>query len=243
VVLTGTQLGTYGFEVPGASLTGLVRRVLGETPVPRLRVSSLQAQEVTPELFDLWSDARLCPHFHLPLQSGSATVLRAMRRRYSPQQYLETVELIRQRLPEASVTADVIVGFPGETERDFRETYELCSRAGLAGVHVFPYSARPGTSALYIEPKVGEQEKRNRMRKMLALAGEQAHAYRSGLVGSVRPVLWEASRLAGDATAWSGLTDTHVRVATVSPLHLSNRITATQLDRQQGEVLWGTVAE
>ncbi len=116
VVLTGTQLGSYGFDLPDVDLAGLLRRVLSETAVPRVRVSSLQPQEVVTDLLDVWKDRRLCPHFHMPLQSGSDGVLRRMRRRYSASGYAEAVRRIRGALPAASVTADVVVGFPGETE-------------------------------------------------------------------------------------------------------------------------------
>ena len=107
VVFTGTQLGTYGFDLPGTSLAGLIRRLLDETYVPRLRVSSLQPQEVSDDLLALWEDPRLCPHFHMPLQSGSSDVLRAMRRRYSPRRYVQAAETIRQRVARAAITTDI----------------------------------------------------------------------------------------------------------------------------------------
>ena len=238
VVLTGTQLGTYGFDVPGASLAGLIGRILRQTSVPRLRVSSLQPQEVSPELLDLWANPRLCPHFHMPLQSGSAAVLKAMRRRYSPPQYIEAVATIRQRVPGAAITADVIVGFPGETAEQFQETYDLCREVQLAGLHVFPYSVRPGTSAAYLRLKVSDADKHQRVERMLALEKEQARRYRRGLLGTTHPVLWETSR----AQVWSGLTDSYVRVATLSDQPLQNRITPLLLERHEGEVVWGMIA-
>ena len=131
VVLTGTQLGSYGFDIPGASLTDMLRRLLDETAIPRLRVSSLQPQEITDELLELWQEERLCPHFHLPLQSGSEPVLKQMRRRYSPGRYLEAVRMVRTAVPHAALTADVIVGFPGETVEQFQDTYDLCKRGGF----------------------------------------------------------------------------------------------------------------
>lgn len=242
VVLTGTQLGTYGFDIPGASLAGLIERILQRTSVPRLRVSSLQPQELDASLLDLWHDPRLCPHFHLPLQSGSAAVLEAMRRHYSPRQYVATVEAIRREVPRAAVTSDIIVGFPGETQDQFQETYELCLEIGFAGLHVFPYSVRPGTTAAYLEPKVEAREKGFRMEKMLALAREQAHSYRQGLLGTTRSVLWETSRSMADAQVWTGLTDNYVRVAAASPQPLRNRVTPVVLEHQVGEVVWGRIA-
>ena len=242
VVLTGTQLGTYGSDLGVAPLAGLIREILRQTSAPRLRVSSLQAQELNSELLDLWADPRLCPHFHLPLQSGSAAVLKAMRRRYSPRQYTEAVEAIRRRVPHAAVTADVIVGFPGETEDQFQETYDLCRELRVAGLHVFPYSTRPGTTAAYLSPTVEEKVKRIRMEKMLALARELAHSYRRRLLGTTGSVLWENSYAKAGAQVWTGLTGDYVRVATFSDQALHNRITATILERQDSQVVWGKVA-
>ncbi len=242
VVLTGTQLGTYGFDIPGTSLAGLIRRLLEETSVPRLRVSSLQPQEISDYLLSLWEDPRLCPHFHLPLQSGSAEVLKAMRRRYSPRQYVQAVETIRQRVTRAAITTDVIVGFPGETAQQFKETHDLCQDVHYSGLHVFPYSPRPGTSAAHLSFKA-EPEKRHRMEVMLALARGQARRYRQTLLGTTCPVLWEASRSVAGVQVWSGLTDSYVRVATASTEPLHNRITPVVLEHQEGEVVWGRVTE
>ena len=122
VVLTGTQLGSYGFDLTGTNLKGLVELILRETKVKRLRISSLQPQEITLDLLELWDDRRLCPHFHIPLQSGSDYVLKRMRRRYTAAQYTEAVERVRTRVPQAAVTADVIVGFPQEGDQHFQES-------------------------------------------------------------------------------------------------------------------------
>ena len=119
VALTGTQLGTYGFDLTDANLQRLLERILAETDVERLRVSSLQAHEITASLLQLWSDSRLMPHFHIPLQSGCDTTLRAMRRRYDTSQFAASVELVRRMYPDAGITTDIIVGFPGESDEDF----------------------------------------------------------------------------------------------------------------------------
>jgi len=147
VVLTGTQLGTYGFDLPGADLSTLLRRLLNETPVTRIRVSSLQPQEISSELLDLWGNNRLCPHFHVPLQSGCNSILKAMRRRYDTARFTRTIGLIRQTIADAAITTDLIVGFPGEGDPEFRESLRFVDTIGFSDMHVFPYSARPGTSA------------------------------------------------------------------------------------------------
>ena len=241
-VLTGTQLGSYGFDLDGIDLQRLISRVLAETSISRLRVSSLQPQEIGQGLLKLWADPRLCPHFHLPLQSGSDAVLRRMRRRYTGQRYLDAVGAIRSSVPGASITADVIVGFPGETDDDFDATYALCEQAEFAGIHAFPYSVRPGTSAAHFDDKVGPAVKSARMERLLELAGKQSAAFRSAMLGSTRPVLWEEHSGEDRVRVWHGLTDNYIRVAASSTAPLRNRITPVRLERIDGETMYGSVA-
>ncbi len=229
VVLTGTQLGSYGFDLDGETLAGLLRRILRETDVDRLRLSSLQPQDVDDELLELWSDPRLCPHFHLPLQSGSDAVLRRMRRRYTAERYAQAVERIRAAVPAVSITADVIVGFPGERDADFEASYALCESLSFADAHVFPYSVRPGTSAAHYDGQVDPRVKADRVRRLLSLTRQQFADYRRAARGQVRPVLWEEGRADGGATRWYGLTDNYLRVAAASPLDLANTVTPARL--------------
>ncbi len=241
VVLTGTQLGSYGFDLPNASLASLIERILSQTEVERLRVSSLQPKEVSDELLGLWADARLCPHFHLPLQSGSDAVLGRMRRRYTGDEYAETVERIRIAAAHASVTADVIVGFPGETEADFRATYDLCERMGFADMHVFPYSVRPGTSAAHYGEQLPPSVKSERMRALLELGKAQARRFRTDRLGSTRPVLWESRDGDEGKARWTGLTDNYIRVRTYSGRDLLNEITPATLAALRDGIVWAEV--
>jgi threonylcarbamoyladenosine tRNA methylthiotransferase MtaB len=222
-------LGTYGFDLPGIDLPELLRTVLAETSIDRLRVSSLQAQEITPELLDLWDDPRLCPHFHIPLQSGSDTILRSMRRRYDTDRFAETVKLVRERFPDAGITTDVIVGFPGEGVREFAESYSFALSIGFSDMHVFPYSIRPGTSAAYLDAQVAVDQKKERTGEMLELAATAVREFRSGALGQTRPVLWEPAKGKDSGGVWSGLTDTYLRVRTQSSRDLSNVITDARL--------------
>ncbi|MCY4529021.1 MAG: tRNA (N(6)-L-threonylcarbamoyladenosine(37)-C(2))-methylthiotransferase MtaB [Chloroflexi bacterium] len=225
VVLTGTQLGSYGFDLEGIDLAGLIGYVLERCSMARLRVSSLQAHEIDERLLALWSDDRLAPHFHLPLQSGSDAVLKRMRRRYDSRQFLEAVDGIRQAIPDAAITTDVIAGFPGETEREFEDTYRLCREVGFASMHVFPYSARPGTSAAHFRDDVPPQVKSERVGRFIELAQEQAARYRGRFLGTSRRVLWESHK----AGEWVGLTDNYIRVAARSDRELTNEITWTRI--------------
>ena len=235
VVLTGTQLGSYGFDLEGETLAGLLARILRETDVSRLRLSSLQPQDIDDELLGLWANPRLCPHFHLPLQSGSDEVLRRMRRRYTAEHYTQAVEQIRAAVPAVSITADVIVGFPGEDDADFEASYALCESLAFADAHIFPYSVRPGTSAAHFDGQVNPRLKADRVRRLLSLAKRHFAGYRRDARGQVRPVLWEESRANGGAAMWYGLTDNYLRVA-VSSLHdLANTITPARLGELGGD--------
>ena len=150
VVLSGIHLGTYGRDLdPKSSLQSLIENILGNVPaLQRLRLSSIEPLEVTPEIVDLVAtDSRMAHHFHIPLQSGSARVLRAMRRPYQREYYSDLLGRIRSRIEDATIGADVMVGFPGETDAEFSETFRLVEETPLTYLHVFPYSSRPGTVA------------------------------------------------------------------------------------------------
>ena len=229
VVLTGTQLGSYGFDLDGSSLVSLIRAIIARTDIERLRVSSLQPKEMTDELLALWDDRRLCPHFHMPLQSGNDSILRKMRRRYNSREYEETVERIRSRIPDASITADVIVGFPGESDGDFRDTYELCERIGFTDMHVFPYSVRPGTGAAHYEGHLSPDVKGQRTRALLELAKRQARQFRLSRIGATRRVLWESRSRRDASTCWLGLTEDYIRVRTKRVRSLLNEVTPVTL--------------
>ena len=237
IVLTGTQLGSYGFDLPDADIVSLVRSLLERTDLPRIRISSLQPQDISDELLDLWTDRRLCPHFHVPLQSGSDAVLERMRRRYSAVEFQDAVARIRSAVPDVSVTADVIVGFPGESESDFRDTVDVCVASDLASVHVFPYSIRPGTSAAYYDTQVDSAAKTERVAELTEVARGLSHDFKSRFLGHVREVLWERAvdGDAGEHSVWSGLTDNYIRVRASTETDLANRIVTSRLTSIDGD--------
>ena len=146
IVLTGVHLGAWGKDL-GMDLRRLVHAVLSRTDVPRLRLSSLEPWDLDREFFDLWEDPRLCPHLHLPLQSGCAATLRRMARRTTPRSFRLLLEAARDLIPEVAITTDVIAGFPGETEAEFEESLAFVREMEFAGGHAFTYSPRPGTAA------------------------------------------------------------------------------------------------
>ena len=242
VVLTGTQLISYGFEYGNTNLQQLVETILLKTNIPRIRVSSLQPQIIDHQFLNLWKNERLCPHFHIPLQSGSNSVLQKMRRLYDTSEYSEKIGLIRSALPEASVTTDIIAGFPGESDLDFEKTYELCDRLRFADMHIFPYSSRNGTSAWYFKPKIEPLIKKHRVDSLIKLSTKNFKAYRENLIGQTRKVLWEKKIRLGQSNYWSGLTDNYARVYTETPENQSNEIRSTVLTSISGDRLFGKLA-
>lgn len=223
IVLTGTEIGSYSSG--GIGLEELLKRILAETEVARLRLSSLQPQEISPELIGLWYDERLCRHFHLSLQSGSDAVLERMGRRYNAADYQRAVDLIREAVPGVAITTDIIVGFPGETEAEFQESYNFAKQMEFARIHVFPYSPRQGTKAAAMPDQVEDKVKRERSRKMLALGRVSVRNFRRKFVGKTVMVLWEKQTCG----VWSGLTDNYIRVFTKSDKDLTNQLLPAKL--------------
>jgi threonylcarbamoyladenosine tRNA methylthiotransferase MtaB len=211
VVLSGINLGSYGRDlVPRATLADVVRRILVETDLEQLRFSSIEPQDITEDFATLVACSdRVARHFHIPLQSGSNRILQAMHRWYRTELYAERVNLIRRLLPDAAIGADVIVGFPGETDADFRATVEFIERLPFTYLHVFSFSARPGTAAAALGDAVLLQTVRNRARALRDLAQQKSAAFRASQAGrTVR-----ALTLAQGGENWTeALTGNYLRV-------------------------------
>ena len=213
IVLTGTQLGSYGFEFDGTSLKTLLNGLIVNTDINRIRVSSVQPQEFSDELLDLWDSGRLCPHFHIPLQSGSDRILGLMRRRYDSKLFLESIKKVRSRVDRASITTDVIVGFPGETEEDHDATKSVCDLAKFSDMHVFKFSRRNGTIAAHLEDDVPYQVKARRSRELISMGETNFSDFRLKMDGSSENVLWETKNIGARGPKFAyGLTGNYVRV-------------------------------
>ncbi len=236
IVLTGTEIGSYSAD--GLGIKGLLERILGETGIERLRLSSLQTYEINSDLLSLWEDERLCSHFHISLQSGSDSVLRRMKRGYTKRGYEKAVGMIREMLPDAAITTDVIAGFPGETNEEFMETFDLCRRIGFARIHVFPYSPRPGTAAVLMAGQVDSKVKKERAGVMLALAKESAKNFQSKFIDKKMGVLWEQKT---EKDIWSGYTSNYIRMYSGSEQNLTNVIALTRLNRLYQDGIWGDI--
>ena len=230
VVLCGVHLGGYGADL-GLDLTSLVERVLRATRVPRVRLSSLEPWDLPDGFGALWaaSDGRLLPHLHLPLQSGSDGVLRRMARRCLTGSFARLVDRLRAAIADLHLTTDLIVGFPGETDAEFRDTLDFAARIGFAHVHMFPFSPRDGTRAAELPGRLGPAVIRERVRELGELAARMKAEHVARAVGQTRPVLWEMGERGprGDgARRFSGYTDTYLRVESDVPgeVELENMI-------------------
>ena len=237
VVLTGTKLGDYGRNGE-AGLPGLVRRILDETAVERLRLSSVQPADLTPEFLSLWRDPRLCPHLHLPLQSGSDSILDRMQRLYSRAEYQGAVDRARAAIPDLSITTDVLVGFPGETAGEFEESRRFCNAMGFAGIHVFSYSKRPGTPAAAMPAQVPHETKQRRSAAMAALGRESGGRFRAGFLGRTMAVLWEEAAADG---LWTGHAANYLRVCARSGEDITGRILAVRITEEYADGVGGEI--
>ncbi len=231
-VLSGVHLGSYGHDWDDPQgLYNLVRTILADTDIPRIRLSSLEPWDLDGKFFELGQNERLLPHFHLPLQSGCDSTLQRMARRTTQDQFTRLIEAARQAIPDLSVTTDVMIGFPGETDTEFAESIAFIEKMAFAKLHIFRYSRRKGTVAAKMLGQVSPQKAQERSRRMHALNAQLERNFRRRFIGRTMPVLWETSEPYGFGLQWSGLTNNYTRVVTQtnSETNLRNRIIETDL--------------
>ncbi|HAJ27985.1 MAG TPA: tRNA (N(6)-L-threonylcarbamoyladenosine(37)-C(2))-methylthiotransferase MtaB [Syntrophus sp. (in: bacteria)] len=193
VVLTGIHLGVYGEDrQDGSSLAGILRQVEEHRTIERLRLSSLEPREITEEILEIMKSARIiCPHLHIPLQSGDDGILSSMGRNYDAAFFRDLVGKVCATRPDMTVGMDVMVGFPGEDEKAFENTIALIESLPIAYLHVFPYSRRPGTAAALMGSQVGEEDKKRRGQTLRQLGMMKRQAFLGRFIGSTMPVLIE----------------------------------------------------
>ena len=193
ITVTGIEIASWGVDLPGKpSLESLLEAVCEAAGDMRVRLGSLEPRIITKEFCERVKNLKnLCPQFHLSMQSGCDTVLSRMRRKYDTARYLESVDLLKEAFPGCAITTDMIVGFPGETEEEFRESLEFIRKCGFADMHIFPYSRRPGTPADRMPGQLGNAVKEDRSRRAIAVAEEMSRAYRESFVGTTLEVLFE----------------------------------------------------
>ena len=210
IVLTGIHISSYGKDLsPSLSLLDILAAAERTDGILRVRLGSLEPNIATPSFSEsLAGFTKVCPQFHLALQSGSDSVLRRMRRQYLSSSYLEAVDNLRRVFPSAAFTTDILTGFPGETEEEFRETADMIRKVGFARIHVFPFSPRPGTPAAAMDGQLSDTVKQSRCRELIAIGKQTAACYQRQWVGRTAVLLPE-EKIDG---CWEGYTPEYLRV-------------------------------
>ncbi|MGR8940162.1 MAG: tRNA (N(6)-L-threonylcarbamoyladenosine(37)-C(2))-methylthiotransferase MtaB [Gammaproteobacteria bacterium] len=232
VVLTGVHLGGYGSD-QGCTLADLIRAILAQTDIPRIRLGSLEPWELSDDFFELFDNPRMMPHLHLPLQSGSDSVLRRMARRCKTQEFTEIVNRLRQQIPHFNVTSDIIVGFPGETEQEWQDSFDYIAATGFGHLHIFTYSRREGTKAATLPGQVRNEIKKERSAALHRLAEAMKLKFYQANLGNEFPVLWEGySEPCGEnQQRVFGYTPNYLKVACVvrKDRSIANQVRRTRL--------------
>ena len=222
IVLTGIHLSSYGTDL-GDNLLHLIQEVHKIDGIERIRLGSLEPRLVTEDFAkELSGLSKICPHFHLSLQSGCDATLQRMNRKYTAEEYAHACSLLRNVFDHPAITTDVIVGFPGETEEEFQITKEFLARIHFYEMHIFKYSKRQGTKAAVMPDQVSEQEKTNRSAQLIKLGEKMSKEFRQHYIGSTQDVLFEEENEIDGRTYFTGYTREYVKVAVESEENLSN---------------------
>lgn len=237
VVLTGIHVASYGKDRRDTSLLDILKQVHEVEGIERIRFSSIEPNVVTEEFAQTMAALpKVCDHFHLSLQSGCDKTLKEMNRKYDTEEYRQAAATLRKYLPKVALTTDIIVGFPGETEEDFRESYAFAEEIGFAKIHVFPYSPKRGTPAAARKDQLLNAVKAERSHTLIQLSDKMAAEFLADAVGTDAEVLYE--RAVGDGI-YEGHTTNYMKVHGRSEVDLTNRICKTHITRTEGEMLFG----
>lgn len=226
IIITGVNIGEYGHDA-GTNLLRLITELDRVEGIERFRISSIEPNLLSDDIIEMVAASRrFMPHFHIPLQCGSDEVLRLMRRRYDTALFAQRVAHIKRVMPDAFIGVDVIVGMRGETSELFEQSLRFCAELPISKLHVFPYSERPGTAALAIEPAVEQREKTRRSHLMLKLSDDKLRSFTARYLGTARPVLWEQP---AEGQPMHGFTDNYLRCVAPCRPELINTITPARL--------------
>lgn len=228
IVITGVNIGEFGRD-SGENFFDLLKRLDAVEGIERYRISSIEPNLLTDEIIDwIAGEARVfMPHFHIPLQSGSDKVLRLMNRRYDTALFRRRVEYIRRNIPDAFIGVDIIAGAHGETPEEWQRSIDFAASLPVTRFHVFPYSERPGTSALHLANPVSQHDKHLRVKALTDLSERKLHDFMTSQLGLSRPVLWEGS---ADGVTMHGLTDNYLRVSAPLNPDLVNTVSPARLE-------------
>jgi threonylcarbamoyladenosine tRNA methylthiotransferase MtaB len=240
VVLTGIHIGTYGRDLsPVAGLAALLGRIDSLGLIDRVRVSSIEPLELTGEIIRMVAESdRFCRHFHIPLQSGDDGILKKMGRPYSRQIFRDLIIRVHEAMPDAAIGVDTLIGFPGEGEKAFENTYELIKDLPVSYLHVFPFSARPGTAAAKFGPPVQPEILKTRCERMRSLGWSKRLNFYRKFIGERLPVLIEAKR-DGTAGLLKGISSNYVPVLIDAGDELKNKIVDVKIEHLDGNKLFG----
>jgi threonylcarbamoyladenosine tRNA methylthiotransferase MtaB len=241
IVLTGVHLGSWGYDF-NHHLRDLIKAILRETDVRRLRLSSLEPWDLDEDFFSLWEDRRLMPHLHLPLQSGCESTLKRMARKTTPASFRDLLAAARTIMPDAAITTDIIAGFPGESEEEFAQTLAFVKEMNFAGGHVFTYSPRPGTGAAKMKGQVKPEVRKKRNHVLHDALEESANAYRRKFLGRKFSVLWESTSELGE-WGWQmqGWTENYLRVNAAASSPRWNEVDEVVLKEVREDHLTGQI--
>jgi threonylcarbamoyladenosine tRNA methylthiotransferase MtaB len=238
IVLTGIHLGSYGYDFnPQLNLSNLIKVILKETNIHRIRLSSLEVKEVDNELIELLQSERICRHIHLPLQSGDDTILKLMNRTYSSREFISTVEKILSRIPNICLGADVIVGFPGEGITEFSNTKKLIEQLPVSYMHIFPFSPRPKTLAAQMKNRVADSEKKRRFIELNELNQVKKISYMSSQIGRTLEIVVEDKH---DDTSCLGTSSNYLKILTSACGATKKTCMNIRVTQADGFVLLGT---
>lgn len=231
LIIGGIDTGSYHDPKDiSYNLASLLKDLIKISPLPyRIRVSSIEISQIDDSYINLFKDnpQKLCPHFHIPLQSGSERILKLMNRKYSKEEYLSKVNEIQSALPNVALSTDIITGFPTETESDFRDTYDFAKKIGFMRIHAFPYSERPFTMASKLNGKVAMEIRRERVKKLLKLSEENKQKYLDSLKGQVLSILIEHR---GKNNAYSGYSENYLEINVKSTKDIFNSFISYKVD-------------
>ena len=234
IVLTGVNTGDFGVQT-GETFFGLLQALEEVEGLKRIRISSIEPNLLSNEIIDFAaSSTKIVPHFHIPLQSGSDDILKAMRRKYDRALYASRIQHIKEKMPNACIGVDVIVGFPGETDEEFLKTYQFLNELNISYLHVFPYSERSNTTANKMPGKVLLRNRNERVQQLQILSEKKKRFFYESQLGSTQSVLWEAEN---NANYLFGFTENYVKVKTTYDPMLINEITKVELQSIDEEMI------
>ena len=239
IVLTGIHLASYGKDLGNTSLLSILQKLHRIEGIWRIRLGSLEPNGIDEQFITaLPGLSKLCPHFHIALQSGSEAILRRMNRKYTKSAYQNFVESVRKCCQNAAITTDIMVGFPGETDEEFTESLAFVEQIGFSQIHVFPYSRREGTPAASYPNQVPDSVKEERAKRMLALANRSHEAYLNSFVGQELEVLFERKTTDG---LWEGHSPNYIKVFVESGKQLENMVYPVGIEKKEEGSLFGVL--